>query len=104
MGRLAWALLAVVGCSGFPGPQSPRDTSPDPSLPDGTKEDCAAMCANLETLGGCGMVPVSMSCPDACVRQMSTRDQAGDLIVTLRPACLAEIDDCGDVPRCELDE
>ena len=92
----------VVGCAwrDWPAQEPLSDTAPG-----GTSEDCGAMCAKLDTLpDGCGMVPRSMSCAAACARQMSAVDDRGDPIITLRPKCVAQIETCADIDRCEVSE
>ena len=85
---VALALSACTVQPPLPGPVEP-EPAPNPS-------GCAAACERLRALS-CpegGETPAGATCEDVC----HAVEESG--LTTLDPACLAEIDSCGEQDAC----
>ncbi len=93
-------LVAALGCQELTIERPVAPAEPPPAEP-ARDTGCSDACANLARLGGCEMMPRSMTCEAACERMNSGVDDTGKPILALDTACLSAAKTCDAANRCD---
>lgn len=101
--------LVPVGCSGVAlhveqQPQPAVKPAPKPApvaSPDAGGPSCATAAANIARLGGCGLVPKTMTFEAACQRLNGQTEADGTPIRGLDVGCLTAAQSCAEAKLCD---